>query len=49
MNSLNDAAATLMQRAIKSFTLQDIIKHKDIPYKTFIETCSMYPSKGKNS
>ena len=40
------AAEALMQRVIKTFTLNDIIKHKTIPFKNLYEICSHYPNFG---
>jgi len=43
------AGEALMERVVRNFTLNDVIKRKFIPYKNLYEICSIYPSEGANS
>jgi len=38
-----------MEKVIRRFTLNDVIKRKFIPYKNLYEICSVYPSKGNRA
>jgi len=40
------AGEALMERVVRNFTLQDVIKRKFTPYKNLYEICSIYPSNG---
>jgi len=44
---MEEARKALYERAIKTFTLRDIARHKDIKNKNLVELISRYPGFGK--
>jgi len=43
---MEEARRLLYEKAIKKFTLQEVTKHKTMPYKNLIEMLSKYPGNG---
>jgi hypothetical protein len=46
LKKLSETAALIYSKTIKTYTLSDVIKHRNIPFKNLYEICSSYPSNG---
>ena len=47
MAAMEEARRLLYEKAIKKFTMQDIIKHHNAPYKNLVQMLSQYPNNGE--
>ena len=45
--AMEEARRLLYEKAVKKFTMQEVVKHKDITVKNLIEMISRYPGNGQ--